>query len=236
MLTELCPPTPGAATGSDPAETFIASARPRVERRRRPRRPVVYRHSRTVHLVRRIRDIALASAALAMASPVLALAALAIVLEDGGPILFTQRRVGHYERLFTIFKLRTMRVAECGDGTSPSDARDGRITRVGRFLRKTSIDELPQLVNIIRGDMTLVGPRPEMAFIVRKYRRFQHVRHLTPPGLTGLWQITARSTIPLAHPAATAMDIEYLHRSSPSFDVALLFGTVSAVIRTKGAY
>ncbi|MDB5039618.1 MAG: Undecaprenyl-phosphate galactose phosphotransferase [Candidatus Eremiobacteraeota bacterium] len=236
LLTELRPPRPGLAARPDPAETPIASAHPRVERRLRSRRPVIYRHSRRVHLLRRIRDVVLASAALLVASPVLALAALAIVVEDGGPIIFTQRRVGHYERLFTIFKLRTMRLAECGDHTSPSGAGDGRITRVGRFLRKSSIDELPQLINVIRGDMTLVGPRPEMPFIVRNYRRFQHVRHVTPPGLTGLWQIMARSTIPLAHPAATAMDIEYLHRSSPSFDAALLFGTVPAVIRKKGAY
>jgi lipopolysaccharide/colanic/teichoic acid biosynthesis glycosyltransferase len=208
----------------------------RVERRRRPRRPVVYRHSRARHALRRVRDIALSSAALILASPILALAALAITLEDGGPVLFRQRRVGHYERLFTIYKLRTMRITSCGDALSPSDPLDRRITRIGRFLRKTSIDELPQLFNVIRGEMTLVGPRPEMPFVVRNYRRWQHVRHLTPPGLTGLWQISARSTIPLAHPEATAMDVEYLYRSSPSFDLSLLVGTVSAVIRAKGAY
>ena len=94
---------------------------------------------------------------------------------------------------------------------------------LGDLLRRTHIDEFPQLLNVALGQMSLVGPRPEMPFIVRNYRRFQHVRHVTPPGLTGLWQIMARSTIPLAHPAATAMDFEYLHRSSPSFDVALLF-------------
>ena len=171
-----------------------------------------------------------------MISPIILAAAVAIYLEDRGPILFMQKRVGRFERLFTIYKLRTMRLDFCFDGVSPTSGGDARITRVGHFLRKTSIDELPQLVNIIRGEMTLVGPRPEMPFIVRRYARWQRLRHLEVPGLTGLWQITCRKTIPLDQFAATAIDLDYIQRSSPLFDLHLIFRTVASLVRSKGAF
>lgn len=207
-----------------------------VDRRRRQRKPFVYRHRSVAFTLQRIRDVCLASLALVVAVPLLALAAFAIWCEDRGPVLFTQRRVGRFERLFTIYKLRTMSVALCNDGSSPTSSSDSRITRVGRVLRKTSIDELPQLLNIIRGDMTLVGPRPEMPFIVRRYARWQHLRHLETPGLTGLWQISYRSTVPLYKFEATAVDLEYIERSSPSYDLTLIFRTFAALVRSKGAY
>ncbi|GAC1420892.1 MAG: hypothetical protein NVSMB5_13710 [Candidatus Velthaea sp.] len=206
------------------------------ERRLRPRDPFIYRHRHAVHALRRTRDVVLALAALIVVSPILAAAALAIFLEDRGPIMFCQKRVGRFERLFTIYKLRTMRVALCGDSVSPTTSHDRRITNVGRFLRKTSIDELPQLINIICGDMTLVGPRPEMPFIVNRYARWQHLRHLEMPGLTGLWQITCRSTVPLDRYEATAIDLDYISRSSPALDLHLIVRTASALIRSKGAY
>ncbi len=207
-----------------------------VERRKRSRRPLVYRHRRAVSFLQRIRDVLLASIALIAIIPILVVAAFAIWCEDRGPILFTQRRVGRFERLFTIYKLRTMRVSQCGDGKSPTSSVDVRITKVGRILRKTSIDELPQLFNIIRGEMTLVGPRPEMPFIVRRYARWQHLRHLETPGLTGLWQINHRSTIPLDKFEATAVDLDYIVRSSPMYDLTLIYQTFSALVRSKGAY
>jgi len=206
------------------------------ERRIRPRTPLVYRHRRSVHALRRFRDILIAGIALVFVAPVLAIACLAIWLEDRGPVVFTQKRVGRFERLFTIYKLRTMRLALCGDGISPTSGTDRRITSVGRFLRKTSIDELPQLFNIIRGDMTLVGPRPEMPFIVNRYARWQHLRHLEMPGLTGLWQITCRSTVPLDRFEATAIDLDYIRQASPAADLSLIFRTVSAIFRAKGAF
>lgn len=207
-----------------------------VDRRRRQRKPFVYRHRSFAFVLQRVRDVILASLALVVAAPILAVAALAIWSEDRGPVFFSQRRVGRFERLFTIYKLRTMSVALCGDGSSPTSSADSRITKVGRILRKTSIDELPQLFNIIRGDMTLVGPRPEMPFIVRRYARWQHLRHLETPGLTGLWQISYRSTVPLDKFEATAVDLEYIDRSSPSYDLTLIFRTFSALVRSKGAY
>jgi undecaprenyl phosphate N,N'-diacetylbacillosamine 1-phosphate transferase len=207
-----------------------------VERRKRLRLPLVYRHRRAVSFLQRIRDVSLATIAMIAMIPILAVAAFAIWCEDRGPILFKQQRVGRFERLFTIYKLRTMRVSQCGDGKSPTSSVDARITKIGRILRKTSIDELPQLFNIIRGDMTLVGPRPEMPFIVRRYARWQHLRHLETPGLTGLWQINHRSTIPLDKFEATAVDLDYIVRSSPMYDLSLIYRTFSALVRSKGAY
>ncbi len=207
-----------------------------VDRRKRLRRPFIYRHRVAVSRMKRARDVVIASIALIMVAPILVVAAFAIWCEDGGHVLFTQRRVGRFERLFTIYKLRTMRISQCGDGISPTSGGDSRITKVGRILRKTSVDELPQLFNIIRGEMTLVGPRPEMPFIVRRYARWQHLRHLETPGLTGLWQIKYRSTIPLDKFEATAVDLEYIDQSSPSYDLKLIFRTFSALARSKGAY
>jgi lipopolysaccharide/colanic/teichoic acid biosynthesis glycosyltransferase len=196
----------------------------------------VYRHDQVHHALRRSRDVVLASTALIFAAPILLLAASAIYLEDGGPVLFRQRRVGRFERLFTIYKLRTMKKVECGDRVSPTHSRDQRITAVGRILRKTSIDELPQLINVIAGDMTLVGPRPEMPFLLRRYERWQHLRHLATPGMTGIWQVTHRSKIPLHEPAATALDLEYIRSASPGLDLRLMFKTIAVILFPKGAY
>jgi len=207
-----------------------------TERRRRPRHALIYRHDGMRHALHRLRDVAFASIALLFAAPILALAALAILIEDGGPVIFSQQRVGRFERLFTIYKLRTMRKSDCGDALAPTAADDSRITAAGKFLRRTSIDELPQLVNVIRGDMSLVGPRPEMPFVVRRYERWQHLRHLATPGLTGLWQVTCRSTVPLDDPEATALDLDYIASRSHVFDIRLIVGTVSALIRPKGAF
>jgi lipopolysaccharide/colanic/teichoic acid biosynthesis glycosyltransferase len=197
---------------------------------------IVYRERRLRRFFRRGCDVTFAALALAIALPLLLLAALAIKLDDGGPIFFSQRRVGRFEQLFTIHKLRTMRANMCRDSLSPSAQGDLRITRVGKWLRKFSIDELPQLVNVVRGDMSIVGPRPEMPFIVAGYERWQHVRHLVTPGITGLWQTKCRSTVPLYRPEATSLDIEYIRRASPFFDIVLIGRTVFSLISTRGAF
>jgi lipopolysaccharide/colanic/teichoic acid biosynthesis glycosyltransferase len=185
---------------------------------------------------RRLFDAAAGAGALALFSPLMTVAVLAILLEDGRPVFFAQRRAGQYERLFTMWKLRTMQLADCEDRPSPTSASDPRVTRVGRVLRRLSIDELPQLFNVVRGDMSLVGPRPEMPFIVARYESWQHLRHLVRPGITCFWQVRLRSTVPLERPEATALDVEYVQRASPRIDCMLLFQTVLAVIRRKGAY
>jgi lipopolysaccharide/colanic/teichoic acid biosynthesis glycosyltransferase len=186
--------------------------------------------------VRRAVDIILAAPLLLLSAPVVALAAIAILLEDGGPVIFVQHRVGRFERLFVMYKLRTMKKAACEDRVSPTSAGDDRITRVGRILRRASIDEIPQLLNVLRGDMSLIGPRPEMGIILGRYEAWQHLRHLISPGLTCIWQSTVRSTIPLHRPEATELDLDYIRRASPLLDGAILLRTVNSLVSQKGAY
>jgi len=187
-------------------------------------------------IARRVVDCVVSAAALVAVAPLILFAALAIVLEDGGPVLFTQSRVGRFGRLFAMYKLRTMRRTVCGDALKPADGRDARITNVGRYLRRLSIDEVPQLFNVLRGDMTLVGPRPEMPFLVRQYAPWQQLRHIATPGVTGLWQVTCRSTMPLHRPEATALDVEQIARGSLAADGAILFRTVWSLFSAPGAY
>lgn len=195
-----------------------------------------YRESRGYGRFRRTIDVIVATTALLCAAPVLALAAIAIRLEDGGPVFFRQQRVGRYGRLFTMVKLRTMSTTACVDAYKPVGGTDARVTRVGRILRRTSVDELPQFINVLRGEMSVVGPRPEMPFIVRSYQSWQHLRLLAPPGITGLWQTTCRSTIPLEHPEATRLDLDYIRKASPAGDVALIARTIGAMLSMRGAF
>lgn len=200
-------------------------------------RYLVYREDVLQRRLRRTFDVAFALLALVIVAPVVAVAALAIKLEDGGPAFFVQRRVGRFGRLFPLYKLRTMRLAACGDAPSPRASGDDRLTRVGAFLRKTSIDELPQFFNVIVGTMSVVGPRPEQPFHVRDYvAPWQQLRHLVKPGITCLWQIRCRSQIPLHLPAATAHDVEYIERASTVTDARIVVGTIRAVFSSRGAY
>lgn len=179
------------------------------------------------------------------AIPVLVIAAIAIKLDDGGPVLFTQTRVGRHGRPFTCYKLRSMKVnaeAELAtlttrnqqDGPMFKIADDPRITRVGRFLRRYSIDELPQLWNVARGHMSLIGPRPALPQEVAAYnddvRRRLHVR----PGMTGLWQVSGRSD--LSWEDTVRLDLYYVDNWSILQDLAILGRTFGAVFRSRGAY
>jgi lipopolysaccharide/colanic/teichoic acid biosynthesis glycosyltransferase len=197
---------------------------------------LVFRENVAYTRLRRIFDVAGALVMLAVAAPILLVAGIAILLEDGRPIFFRQRRVGRFGRLFTIYKLRTMRREKCVDSLSPTTGRDPRITRVGYWLRRSSIDELPQLLNILLGDMAFVGPRPEMPFVVREYAAWQHLRHLVTPGVTGFWQTTCRSTVPLHMPQATMLDLDYIRRASHSTDAAVIVKTIRSLITAEGAY
>jgi lipopolysaccharide/colanic/teichoic acid biosynthesis glycosyltransferase len=197
---------------------------------------IVYRENVGYVRLRRVFDVFVASVMLIVASPVLIVATLAILIEDGRPVLFRQRRVGRFGRLFTIYKLRTMKKEKCIDGLSPTSGRDPRITRAGYWLRRSSIDEIPQLLNVLIGNMSLVGPRPEMPFVVRGYESWQHLRHLVTPGVTGFWQTTCRSTVPLHLPEATMLDLDYIRQASHSTDAAVLVKTIRTLISTEGAY
>ncbi|MDB5093081.1 MAG: exopolysaccharide biosynthesis polyprenyl glycosylphosphotransferase [Candidatus Eremiobacteraeota bacterium] len=197
---------------------------------------IAYRENVAYRRRKRALDLIIGACALLVALPILAIAAIAIRLEDGGAILFRQRRVGRFGRVFTIYKLRTMSSADCVDALSPTSGGDARVTRVGAILRKTSIDELPQLFNVLRGDMSVVGPRPEMPFIVKRYEPWQHLRHLATPGITGLWQTTCRSRVPLHRPEATQIDLEYVRTASTGTDGRIVLRTFRALLHAGGAY
>ena len=170
---------------------------------------------------------------LVVTSPVLAASAIAIKLEDGGPILFRQVRVGKDGEDFALLKLRTMVIdAEKQGAGYAVDAGDSRITRVGRVLRRTSVDELPQLWNIFRGEMSLIGPRPTLRYQVEKYNARQRKRLEVRPGLTGWAQIHGRATLPWDE--RIELDIWYVEHVSPKVDLKILWRTPLALF--SGTY
>jgi lipopolysaccharide/colanic/teichoic acid biosynthesis glycosyltransferase len=206
-------------------------------------------------VARRALDIAVAVAVLLFLLPVMALIAVAILTTSPGGVLFRQARIGLDRRPFQVLKFRTMTVG-CNDeihrefvtqmlrGDDGDDdvakekevyklAEDPRITRVGRILRRTSLDELPQLVNVLRGEMSLVGPRPPLAWEVDLYEPHHHERFLVNPGLTGLWQVSGRSTLSMLQ--ALDLDVEYARRQGLFLDLAILARTVPVVLRGDGA-
>jgi lipopolysaccharide/colanic/teichoic acid biosynthesis glycosyltransferase len=193
---------------------------------------------------KRVLDVAVATVLLVLLGPLLLLAALLVRLTSPGPALFRQRRVGYDGQPFTIFKLRTMvqhpQAAEAAPPQASSDAlfikapNDPRITPVGRVLRRTSIDELPQLINVLRGDMSLVGPRPlSPAEAERLLWRRDRARFAVPPGLTGLWQVSGRSLC--SEDERRRLDTRYAEEWSLRLDLSILARTVPAVVTGHGA-
>jgi len=177
-----------------------------------------------------------AGAALVLASPVLSIAALAVKLEDGGPVLYRQRRVGKDGGEFELLKLRTMVVdAERQGAGHAVDRGDPRITRSGRVLRRLSVDELPQLWNVLRGEMSLIGPRPTLRYQVERYTERQRRRLEVKPGLTGWAQIHGRASVPWDD--RIDLDVWYVEHRSPWVDLKILARTPFALFRGtyKGA-
>ncbi|HET9507568.1 MAG TPA: sugar transferase [Gaiellaceae bacterium] len=174
-------------------------------------------------------DAALAGAGLALASPLLLAAAIAIKLEDGGPVLYRQTRVGQDGQDFELLKLRTMVVGAEQQGAGYAvNAGDSRITRVGAFLRRTSLDEVPQLLNVLRGEMSLVGPRPTLRYQVERYSERQRRRLEVLPGITGWAQIHGRAE--LSWPERIELDVWYVEHRSPLTDVLILLRTPLALL------
>jgi lipopolysaccharide/colanic/teichoic acid biosynthesis glycosyltransferase len=172
--------------------------------------------------------MALAGAGLALASPLLAAAAVAIKLEDGGPVLYRQTRVGKDGADFELLKLRTMVVGAERQGAGYAvNAGDSRITRVGELLRRTSLDELPQLLNVLRGDMSLIGPRPTLRYQVERYSERQRRRLDVKPGLTGWAQIHGRAALPWEE--RIELDVWYVEHRSPLVDLRILLRTPLAL-------
>ena len=180
--------------------------------------------------MRRVFDVLAAGILLLLTSPLLGLTALAIRLEDGGPVLYRQRRVGKDAVEFELLKLRTMVVgAETqGAGWAVNDG-DPRITRAGRFLRRLSIDELPQLWNVVRGDMSLIGPRPTLRYQVEQYEPWKRRRLEVKPGLTGLAQVEGRAR--LSWEDRIRLDVWYVDHRSPWVDLKILARTPAALFR-----
>lgn len=199
-------------------------------------------------LLVRVRDIAISAAMLVVLFPVMALAALLIAITSPGPVVFKQTRVGMNGRGFGCYKFRSMRIdaeehlaslletkAELRHEWDRNHklSRDPRITPIGRFLRHSSIDELPQLINVIRGDMSLVGPRPIVSSEVPKYGRYITSYFSVRPGLTGLWQVTGRNDS--TYRRRVAADVLYSRSKSLWFDFKILLLTIPAVITGKGS-
>lgn len=193
--------------------------------------------------LRRAFDVSAALVLLVLFSPVL-LAAMALVkLTSPGPVIFRQRRIGHQCRTFSMLKLRTMvdgahrmeaALARSNGGTFLKIASDPRTTPVGRFLRKSSIDELPQLVNVLRGEMSLVGPRPLLLSDFDKFPKQEQMRRFCVlPGITGLWQVSGRSAT--TDEQRIRLDLEYVEKRTPLLDLGILLRTVPVALFAKGA-
>lgn len=175
-------------------------------------------------LAKRCFDLIGSSLMLVISAPLFALIALMILLDSRGPALFVQQRVGRSGELFSMFKFRSMYLDAPAYERSPVTSRDPRITRIGRLLRRTSLDELPQLLNVLRGDMSLVGPRPEMPFVVQSYSSEQRQRLQVMPGLTGLWQLSADRAFPIHE--ALEYDLYYIRNRGFFMDLAILIHTL----------
>jgi lipopolysaccharide/colanic/teichoic acid biosynthesis glycosyltransferase len=210
------------------------------------------RSSRATDLGCRVLDIAVATALLIALAPLLLIVAVLIRIDSPGWVVFRQRRVGKDLEPFTVNKLRTMRAGAGHDAhrayvlgliTGHGDeererpmlklAGDQRVTRVGRFLRRTSADELPQLWNVIRGDMSLVGPRPPIPYEVEHYRSEWLGRFAVKPGLTGLWQVSGRSELSVDE--MMKLDVDYVQRRSVRLNLAIMARTIPVVLSCRGA-
>jgi sugar transferase EpsL len=175
-------------------------------------------------------DLVAASVALILLAPLLALTALAIALLLGRPVIFAQRRPGWHGRPFVLYKFRTMSGARGGDGALLPD-RD-RLTRLGRLLRRTSVDELPELINVVRGDMSLVGPRPLLMEYLPRYTPEQARRHEVRPGITGWAQLNGRNRLPWRE--RFALDVWYVDHQSLRLDLSILLRTVWIALAQAG--
>ena len=196
-------------------------------------------------MLKRAFDLVVATTALIVLSPVIAAVALAVKLESPGPVLFRQPRVGKDGRIFTMYKFRTMPYEPDQQGTPVPQVTDfktyvfdplyggRRYTRIGKFLRSTSLDELPNLFNVLKGDMSIVGPRPEVPELVAQYPPEYHRRHRVRPGITGLAQVNGRND--LTYHETLNYDLEYVDHQSFWRDLVILAKTVPTVLSRKGA-
>lgn len=180
-------------------------------------------------VLKRILDVVIASLGLIVLFPIMVAIALAVLLVMGRPVLFRQLRVGYKEKPFILLKFRTMREAYDAEGNPLPDA--DRVTLLGEFLRKTSLDELPQLWNVLRGDMSLVGPRPLFVEYLPYYTERERIRHKVRPGITGLAQVTGRTSLPWDE--RLNLDVWYVENWSLYLDFKIIMKTIIKVISCK---
>ncbi|MCK5595371.1 sugar transferase, partial [bacterium] len=183
---------------------------------------------------KRIMDICISIICILVNLPLWIIITLLVRFDSKGAALFRQNRVGQFGKIFEIYKFRTMYENTNKYGHAPQKTNDRRITRAGRLLRKLSLDELPQLINVLKGEMSLVGPRPEMPFIVKEYKYWQKKRLDVKPGITGLWQIIDRKNLPLNE--NLQYDFYYIRNQSLITDIAILIRTIPGILFGKGAY
>ena len=198
------------------------------------------------YLLKRLLDMSVSIAALLVLAPLFLLTACSIWIEDPGPVFYVQIRVGRNGRHFRFYKFRSMVINadkikkelaaqnESSAGVIFKMKKDPRITKVGRIIRKFSIDELPQLINVLKGDMSLVGPRPPLPVEVAEYTLEQRKRLHVIPGITCLWQVSGRSDIPFTD--QVRLDMQYIQSAGFLNDIRLLFKTIPAVLTGRGAY
>ena len=197
------------------------------------------------HLVKRFLDIALSSIGLVALSPLMIVIAYKIKSEDGGPVLYKQVRVGKNGRHFKMYKFRSMIVNADQlleklknqnevTGAMFKMKHDPRITKTGQFIRKHSLDELPQLVNVLKGDMSLVGPRPPLPSEVNQYTDYDKQRLYVTPGCTGLWQATERNNA--GFDEMVKLDLKYIQRASLYYDLWIIWKTITIIIKPNGSY
>jgi lipopolysaccharide/colanic/teichoic acid biosynthesis glycosyltransferase len=185
--------------------------------------------------LRRALDVLVAATALVLTAPILAVAVVAIRLESRGAAVFRQRRVGRHGEPFQLYKLRTMVSGAEGMGAGLAvDVGDARITRVGHLLRRTSLDELPNLVNVLRGEMSIVGPRPTVQVQVDRYDERQRGRLLARPGLTGWAQVNGRASLPWSQ--RIDLDLHYIEHASLRLDLRIMVASVRMVTTGRGLY
>lgn len=195
--------------------------------------------------VKRMIDIAVSLIAVLVLIPLAAVVAVAIKLDSKGPVFFKQARVGRNGTLFTLYKFRSMHenadqikqsLGHMNEAEGPvfKIKRDPRITKIGAFIRKTSLDELPQFMNVLRGEMSLVGPRPPLPQEVERYTDYQRGRLAVKPGLTCLWQVQGRSSV--SFDRWVELDLEYIRRQSLWLDVTIMLKTIPAVLKGTGAW
>lgn len=193
--------------------------------------PKVGKASKRYLAAKRLVDVCLAALLLFVLSPVMLVVAVLIAFDSPGPVFFRQQRVGRWGKLFTIYKFRSM-TTRAPTYSYKVPSYDARVTRVGRLLRRSGLDELPQMLNVLRGDMSLIGPRPELPFIVEQFQLWNHPRHTMSPGITGWWQIHHRNEVPLH--LNLQFDTYYIQNACARLDWVIAYRTV--VVMVKGAF